>query len=213
MLIQADETLFYAINHTHHPILDWFMVTLSNAELFYPFILIAIIFLIIKGKKKERHFLALLILTILTLDRGIIWTLKPLVNRPRPHETLPHVRKITIDLPRIHLTQKKSIALPLPLPHYIRIDFSPSDQHLKPPPPKGRSFISGHAANNAALAMLSAQFYPHLAPFFFLIALFVSYSRIYVGSHYPSDILIAWVLAGAVTTILGYAYKRITKQA
>ncbi|MDZ7270419.1 MAG: phosphatase PAP2 family protein [candidate division KSB1 bacterium] len=59
------------------------------------------------------------------------------------------------------------------------------------------SFPSSHAANLFGAAWLLWRFYRPLWPLFFLLASFVSYSRVYVGVHYPSD-----VLAGAVLGIL-----------
>ena len=51
-------------------------------------------------------------------------------------------------------------------------------------------FISSHAANTFALAFLIANFFKKNWIFFgmFLWASIVSYSRIYVGVHYPADL-------------------------
>ncbi len=51
------------------------------------------------------------------------------------------------------------------------------------------SFPSSHAANNAAIAVLLSVKYKRYTAIFISIALLVSYSRIYVGVHYPSDLL------------------------
>jgi undecaprenyl-diphosphatase len=51
------------------------------------------------------------------------------------------------------------------------------------------SFPSSHAANNAAMATLFSVQYKRYTIIFISIALLVSYSRIYVGVHYPSDVL------------------------
>lgn len=59
----------------------------------------------------------------------------------------------------------------------------------------GYSFPSNHAANNFAGATFLSLVYPWLTPFAFFIAFFVSYSRIYVGVHYPGDILVAAIWA------------------
>jgi undecaprenyl-diphosphatase len=207
-LLRVDTATLYAINHAHHPALDMLFATLSNSEFFYPILLIIVLILIIKEKRKALHLLVLTLLTLLILDKAFVWTLKPLVNRPRPHEVLPHIRSAILDLPRIPLYGKKTLALPIPSPAYLRIDTSPADQAEKTPPAKGRSFISGHAANNLTIAILTTAFYPSLAVPAFTWVILISYSRVYTGAHYPSDILIAWLLAAAVSLLMLRLYRR-----
>ena len=54
---------------------------------------------------------------------------------------------------------------------------------------------SGHACNNVALAMVGCAIFGRWALGLWPWAALVSYSRIYVGSHYPSDILGSWIVA------------------
>jgi undecaprenyl-diphosphatase len=51
------------------------------------------------------------------------------------------------------------------------------------------SFPSSHAANVTAQALLFGSFYRPLAVPLFLVAAAVSYSRVYVGVHYPTDVI------------------------
>lgn len=51
------------------------------------------------------------------------------------------------------------------------------------------SFPSSHAMNMFAQATLFSCFYPSKSPVFFGFALLIGISRIYVGVHYPSDIV------------------------
>ncbi len=56
------------------------------------------------------------------------------------------------------------------------------------------SFPSAHAANAAAMATLLGWRYPSGKWVWVLVALLIGYSRIYVGVHYPLDVLGGWVL-------------------
>ncbi len=73
---------------------------------------------------------------------------------------------------------------------------------------KGKSFPSSHAANSfAAAAVLSTFFYKYKYALYIIAAL-IGFSRIYVGVHYPFD-----VIAGAcVGLIIGISLAQITKQ-
>jgi undecaprenyl-diphosphatase len=54
---------------------------------------------------------------------------------------------------------------------------------------KGYSFPSSHAVNNFAGAILLAFFIPRAKWWFFGFAAVIAFSRVYVGVHYPSDVI------------------------
>ncbi len=55
---------------------------------------------------------------------------------------------------------------------------------------KGYSMPSGHAAMAFESAYIWSMNFPRLSPFFYLVATWISVSRIYYGVHYPSDVLV-----------------------
>lgn len=74
------------------------------------------------------------------------------------------------------------------------------------------SFISSHAANHFGLAMFLFITFRHFAPktvsVFFIWAAVICLAQVYVGVHYPTDILggaILGILAGSAT---GYLYNK-----
>lgn len=56
------------------------------------------------------------------------------------------------------------------------------------------SFPSGHTMSAFALAVILSERYPFLSLFLYLIAFLVGISRIYVGAHYPLDVLVGCFL-------------------
>lgn len=74
---------------------------------------------------------------------------------------------------------------------------------LRVPKHSGYSFPSNHAANNFAVAQYVGLFYPHMKTPLFLIATAVAVSRVYVGVHFPSDV-VAGALVGLVIGTIMY---------
>jgi undecaprenyl-diphosphatase len=62
----------------------------------------------------------------------------------------------------------------------------------------GQSMPSGHAATSFAGAVVLACLLPRAAPFVFVLAAAIAFSRVYVGVHYPSDVLAGAALGAAV---------------
>jgi undecaprenyl-diphosphatase len=69
---------------------------------------------------------------------------------------------------------------------------SPSDQF---------SFPSGHTAAAVVVATLLSQLVPPLMPIAYGWALCVGFSRVYLGVHYPSDIIAGSLLGLVCSTV------------
>lgn len=62
----------------------------------------------------------------------------------------------------------------------------------------GLSFPSSHAVNSVAVAALISRFYKKYSAYLFLFAFLVSFSRIYVGVHYPADVVVGMIIGAIV---------------
>lgn len=74
-------------------------------------------------------------------------------------------------------------------------------------------FVSSHAANSSGLALflifLLRRKVKWLAFVLLIWCFIVSYSRIYLGAHYPLDVLGGWILGIFLASIIVYFYKKI----
>ena len=73
--------------------------------------------------------------------------------------------------------------------------------HLVSPRGPNMSFPSNHAANTALLATIFSSTYSRFSAIFWSLSIIVMFSRIYIGVHYPADVLCGF--------ILGYSYGLI----
>jgi len=66
------------------------------------------------------------------------------------------------------------------------------------------SFPSGHTTAVFAIATTVSLYIPALAFLLLPVALLVGLSRIYLGVHYPSDVIVGAVIAGVTSILLYY---------
>ncbi len=69
------------------------------------------------------------------------------------------------------------------------------------------SFPSGHSASSFAAATATAAFYPQVAPLVFALATGVAVSRVHLGHHFPSDVLVGSAIGVAAGSVIASLLK------
>ncbi len=80
---------------------------------------------------------------------------------------------------------------------------------------KSFSFFSGHASNSMATTLfifLIFRKYYKYAFLLFLFPLIFAYSRIYLGLHFPTDILIGYFVGAIVGSFFYFIYKKANSE-
>ena len=73
--------------------------------------------------------------------------------------------------------------------------------------PHSHSFPSGHTATSFAAATVLTALAPRWAPAFYVLAAAIAYSRLYVGVHWPLDV-VGGAAIGVATALLLLAVAR-----
>lgn len=184
-LIQLDHQLFIGINQgMANPFFDWLMPLLRNRFFWSPLYLFLIIFLIRHYKKDGVICILFLLLTFALADYFSASVVKHIFERLRP-----------CNEPGFNASVRSLVSCG-----------------------SGFSFPSSHATNHFAIAMfLTTVFYKRwkpLLPLSFLWAFSIAFAQVYVGVHFPIDVITGALLGCLIGYVTGtichtsFMYKR-----
>ncbi len=183
-LNELDTRLFLFLNGIHNSFFDFIMYWASDRFIWIPFYAV-IVYLLIKVFKIKFIVIALMIISLIILtDQISAHLIKPFVYRLRPCHNMTIAHEI-------HLIR-----------NYCGGQFG---------------FVSSHASNCFAFAtfvsLVAKDKIPYLKYILLPWAVFVSYSRIYLGVHYPGDVLGGAILGSLSACGIYWVYKLWTEKA
>jgi membrane-associated phospholipid phosphatase len=178
-IIQLDKSAFIAINNgLSIPFLDWLCPILRNQSTWYLLYVVFIYFIIKLYKKASWKILLGIALMILCSDQFSVFV-KNTFERLRPCHDL-------IMRQNLHLLVNSC---------------------------GGKyGFISSHATNHFAIAVFVSFFFKSysriLLPVLIFWAFSISFSQVYVGVHYPLDVLVGAVIG----SLFGFVFSKYTNK-
>ncbi|MFB5944959.1 phosphatase PAP2 family protein [Albibacterium profundi] len=183
-LIELDQQLFLSINKgLANQFFDFLMPLLRNPYTWAPLYLFFIIFAIRNYKKKGIIMILLLLVTFGLGDYTSASIIKPEVMRVRPCNDVPFKEQVTT---RVRCGS-------------------------------GYSMPSSHATNHFAIGifilMLFRRQWKPIVWLSLLWAASISFAQIYVGVHYPGDILVGALLGTAIGLFTSWLFFFIQSKA
>ncbi|MDR2868309.1 MAG: phosphatase PAP2 family protein [Bacteroidales bacterium] len=169
-LLQFDRSIFLYFNNLRGQWTDALFLLITNPLVWLPLIAFALFLIIKTYRKKAVAILIVVVISLIICDQTCN-LIKTHVQRLRPSHDPALVEEV-------HLAKRADGTV------YRGGSYS---------------FPSGHAANSALFAIFIIYFLPKhrkwLIPIFAFWVLLFSYSRIYLGVHYPLDIFGGYLLA------------------
>jgi undecaprenyl-diphosphatase len=193
-----DQTLFHLINERWtNSALDLFMAAMSNIDIWKPVLILAVLIMLFSGGFKGRACLLCLMVALL-ISMQVTRVLKLVVDRHRPKQ-VERVRMVQLQKARPEL---------MTLFKKPTIRYSDETDRNR----SGPSFPSGHMTNNTVAAVCLTLFYRRRGALYWIITALVGYSRIYLGAHWPSDIIGTFFLAAGEALLIIAALELIWRR-
>jgi undecaprenyl-diphosphatase len=183
-----DQALFHLINQQWTtPALDLVMAAVSNADIWKPFIAVVVLLALFLGGFRARACILCLLIALL-ISEQVTTVLKSAFRRPRPKQ-VQSVRLVQLQRAR---------------PEFLTVFKRPTIRYSEEADRdrSGPSFPSGHTTNNTVAATSLTVFYRRRGALYWIIAVVIGYSRIYLGAHWPSDVIATFFLAIGETLLI-----------
>jgi len=193
LIESLDRSLFCFINQTtSNSVFDVLMPFLSRNAFFIPFVVLAVTWMV--WKFRTRGLMCVLMLGVIVGpgDKFITNKIKQAIGRPRPYLVVPGTR-----LP----ASKSKEAIEPPLPPVVIPGMRSSTGKRGPV-----GMPSSHAANWGSAGMILFLYFRRSLWITFPLGVAVSYSRIYNGVHYPSDVLVGYPLGATYAALLVWTF-------
>jgi undecaprenyl-diphosphatase len=188
-----DQAVFHLINERWtHPALDLFMAAISDVEIWKPLLIVLGLCIVLFMGFKGRAFIVCLALALLLADYFLVSQLKTAINRGRPKQ-VQQVRMVQLERtqPRFLTLFKKPT-----------IRYSDETDRSK----SGPSFPSGHVMDNVVIGTMCVLFFRRWGWLYFILAAAIAWSRMYLGAHWPSDVVgTAFLAVGEALLVLALA--------
>ena len=179
-LTQFDQHWFHLINHDwSNPFFDWVMPLARNPKTWIPLYVFILVFSIYRYRKIAILIIVMLAASVGTADVVCVRLIKAYVKRVRPCNNR---------------------------------QFEPTVIN-RVPCGTGLSFPSAHASDHFAIALFLCLAFQRnwkwIWPFALIWAALICYAQVYVGVHYPVDVLAGAAFGAMVGGLFGLIYNRL----
>ncbi|MBM3412430.1 MAG: phosphatase PAP2 family protein [Bacteroidetes bacterium] len=177
---QLDRWLFKQINSTGaNAFFDWLLPSWRTPTFWIPAYLLLLVVLVYRFRQKAGWWVLFLITTVGLVDLIGNQLIKQTIQRLRPCNDPSLAGEVLLRIPACGT---------------------------------GFSFISNHAANHFAIAtfmfLTLGKWLGRTSYFLFLWAFLVGYAQIYVGVHYPGDVLAGSIMGIAIAAFMASLYSK-----